>query len=258
MELSFKNKKIIVTGGSAGLGRAIVEAFLADGANVATCARHPETLDELKRKYGDQIFVKRVDLMRMEDTKDFMELAAKKFGGIDTLVFNPPHSVKVPISKLTLDDWHRSFDAIYSCMLVAVAVVIPKMAQARKGSVVVVSSLAAIEPIDSMAASSVLRSGVASWVKLMTREYGPKGLRFNAVMPGFMDTPAVRKTLANLAKEQGKSVGAVTKALVRTVPLRRLGTARDVAQAVMFLASDVASFISGTTLLVDGGLVKGV
>jgi len=258
MDISFKDKKVIVTAGTEGLGRATVEAFIKAGARVATCARSDDKLASLKEAFGDQILVHKVDLLDASSTKSFTETAAKELGGVDSLIFNPPHSVKVPIPDLSIDDWKKSFDAIYSSMIAATEGVLPALLQSGSGSLTVISSLAAIEPIDIMPASSVLRSGIAAWVKLMTREYGPKGLRFNAIMPGFMDTTAVRKGMKKKAAVQGKSEDQVIEEFTQNVPLRRLGKPAEIAQAALFLSSDAASFISGTTLLVDGGLVRGV
>jgi len=159
---------------------------------------------------------------------------------------------------MSLFDWKKSFDAIYSSQHTAVESVLPSMMDAGQGAVVVISSMAAVEPIDIMPASSVLRGGIASWIKLMAREYGRNGIRFNAVMPGFCDTSAVRKGMEKRAEAQNKPVDLVIEEFIQNVPLRRLGKPEEIAQAVQFLSSDAASFISGTTLLVDGGLVRGV
>lgn len=249
--------RVLVTAGTQGLGRAIVEAFIKQGDCVYTCARTEKDLNHLKKELGDHLFVKALDLMSLDEVKNFAGTVLSEFSGLDVLVFNPPHSVKIPISRFTLDDWQKSFVALYLSMIAAVDAVLPSMKKQKQGSIVVISSVGAIEPIDNMPASSVLRGGMGAWVKLMAREYGPLGIRFNTVQPGFCDSPAVRKNLLARAQSLGKSVEEVMAELVKNVPLRRMGSPEDIAQSVLFLASDKAAYITGTNLLVDGGMTRG-
>jgi len=256
--MKFKDKRVIVTAGTQGLGLANVEAYLAEGAFVATCARSEDQLMALQEKHGDHLFVKKVDLLEVHQTQSFVKDAVAQFKGLDIFVFNAPHSVKVPIPQLTLEDWKKSFDCIYTSLLAASQIAVPELVKSKNSALIVISSLAAVEPIDVMPASSVLRSGIAAWVKLMAREYGPQGVRFNAVMPGFMETAAVKKGFAKKAEALGITLEEFIKTFTNNVPLRRLGKPSEIASAVQFLSSDEASFITGTTLLVDGGLVRGV
>lgn len=255
---NFKNKKILVTAGSYGLGRAIVDDFLKAGAQVVTCSRSEENLKELALTHLGQVFVEKTDLTDVKAIEHFVKSAIQKLGGLDVVVFNPPHSVKMPVGELHLEDWKKSFDAIYTAMIATVSAVLPELKNSKIPSVVVISSIAAIEPIDIMPTSSVLRGGIAAWVKLMSREYGPQGIRFNAVMPGFTETPAVKGGFEKRAKTQGKSSEELIKEFSQNVPLRRMGTPHELANAVLFLASELASYITGTTLLVDGGASRGI
>jgi len=250
--------RVLVTAGTKGLGRAIVDSYIKEGAQVATCARTQTDLDELQSLHGEKLFTKAVDLMDVEALKSFVSEVSTMWNGLDTLVVNPPHSIKIPISELSTDDWQKSFDAIYQGMNASTNAALPTMIKQGSGSVVVISSVAAIEPIDIMPASSVLRGGVAAWVKLMARQYGPQGIRFNSVQPGFNDTPAVAKGLKKRAEATGKTLEEFTKDFVQNVPLRRMGDPSEVANTVLFLASEKASYITGTNILVDGGLSKGV
>lgn len=252
-----QNKKIIVTAGTDGLGRATVEAFAREGAIVATCARRQEKLDELQEQLGANVITAQADLHDGAATKNFVSDSITKLGGLDCLVFNPPHSVKKQISALSLEDWQASYESILGGMIATVHEAMPSLMK-NKGSVVVISSIAAIQPIDIMPPSSVFRGGVAAWLKLMAREYGANGVRFNAVQPGFTDTPAVRGSLQKMAVTQNKSVDQVAAELSENVALKRLGRPQEVAEVVLFLASERASYITGTNILVDGGLSRGV
>lgn len=258
MNINFNNKRVLVTGGTYGIGRATVESFVSEGARVAVCARSQDILSEMQARHGKNLLTRSVDLMDIQSLQGFVKEVCERWGGMDALVYNPPHSTKVPIDELSLDDWQTSYEAIYKGMLAATAAVLPFMIKQKNGSVVVVSSIAAIEPISNMPPSSVFRSGLAAWLKLMAQEYGPSGIRFNAVMPGYTRTPAVEKLLSKKSILNHTSSEDEANALSKSIPLRRLGRPEDTAQAILFLSSGLAAYITGTTLLVDGGFTKGV
>ena len=258
MEISFKDKRILVTAGTQGLGRSIVDLYLKDGARVALCARSEDQLSAIEEQFGSQVIARPVDLMDLNSTQSFVSGVIQKWKGLDHVIVNPPHSVKAPISQLSLSDWQQSYDAIYQSMLAVVKTALPSLLEQKEASVVVVSSLAAIEPLDIMPASSVFRGGIAAWVKLMTREYGSRGLRFNAVEPGYIDTYIVQEGVTRTARETGRSPEEVMAELSQPIPLKRFGKPEEIAEVVYFLTSELASYVSGTCLLVDGGLVRGV
>lgn len=258
MNISFEGKKIIVTAGTDGIGRAIVEDFIQAGAQVAVCARSESNLQLLKNQFGNKIFVKATDLLDPEEARIFVEDAIKIMNGCDGFVFNPPHVVKNTISNLSLSDWQKSFDGIFQSMVAATDAVLPKMIQQKHGSIVIVSSLVAVEPIDKLAASSVLRGSIAGWVKLMAREHGVNGIRINAVQPGYTDTKTVRQGMQKRALAEGKTESAVIEEFCKNVAMNRLAKPEEIAHGVLFLTSELASFVTGTNLLIDGGLVRGI
>lgn len=258
MEISFADKRILVTAGTQGIGRSIVDLYLSEGARVALCARSEEQLSAIQAQFGSQVLVRPVDLIDSDTTQEFVSHVIREWQGLDHVIINPPHATKASISQLALSDWRQSYDAIYQSMLAVVETALPSLLEQRKASVVVISSLAAIEPLDIMPASSVLRGGISAWIKLMTREYGARGVRFNAVEPGYIDTHIVRQGVARRSNESGQSPAAVVTELSKPIPLGRMGKSEEVANVVYFLTSDLASYVSGTTLLVDGGLVRGV
>lgn len=254
----FKNKKVIVTAGTDGIGRAIVDGFIEGGAKVAVCARSDNNLALLKEKHGDQILVKSADLLDPNNAKSFVQEVVTEWGKVDHFVFNPPHVVKNTIAELSLSDWQKSFNGIFQSMVSASDGILTSMKEHRQGTIVVVSSLVAVEPLNRLAASSVLRGSVAGWVKLMAGEYGPYGIRVNAIQPGYTDTNAVRKGMEKKAVLEGKTPEQVTEEFCQAVGLRRLAQPSEIADGVLYLSSDQSSFVTGTNLLVDGGLVRGV
>ena len=258
MEVSFRDKRVLVTGGTQGLGRSIVELYLKDGARVALCARSEDPLDDMRQRFGAQVIARKVDLMDLEATQRFVSGVVREWQGLDHVVVNPPHSATVPISQLTLADWQQGYDALYRSMLAIVETALPSLLEQKGASVVVISSIAAPEPMDVVPASSVLRGGIAAWVKLMTREYGAEGVRFNAVEPGYVETHIVQEGVARRAKETGRSPEELMDDMSQPIPLKRFGEPEEIAKVVYFLTSELASYVSGTCLLVDGGLVRGV
>lgn len=258
MEISFQDQRILVTAGTRGLGRSIVKLYLEDGARVALCARSEDALRAMREQYGSQVIARPVDLMDLDAAQAFVAGVIREWKGLDHVIVNPPHSATLPISQLTLADWQQGYDAILRSMFAVVETALPSLLEQKDASVVVISSLAAVEPMDIVPASSVLRGGIAAWVKLMTREYGSRGVRFNAVEPGYIDSHIVREGVTRTARETGRSPEEVMAELSQPIPLKRFGRPEEVAEAVGFLTSELASYVSGTCLLVDGGLVRGV
>ena len=258
MKISFRDKRILVTAGTRGLGRSIVELYLQDGARVALCARSEDELRALEEQYGSQVIAHPVDLMDVDAAQGFVSAVVHEWNGLDHVIVNPPHSATVQVSQLALADWQQGYDAILRSMLAVAETALPSLLEQKKASIVVISSMAAVEPMDVVPVSSVLRGGIAAWVKLMTRAYGSRGVRFNAVEPGYIDTHIVREGVTRRARETGRSADEAMAELSQPIPLKRFGRSGEVAHAVYFLTSELASYVSGTCLLVDGGLVRGV
>lgn len=258
MNYDLKDKIAIVTAGTRGIGRGIVDLLLNQGAKVGVCARNEERLKELKDKHSDRIFIKPADLENSDEVSSFVKEVIEEWGSVDHLFYNASNPVKNTVSKLTLEDWDRSYNGIIRSLIAAGQIVIPKMKKGGGGTITVISSLTASEPISYLATSSVLRAGLAAWIKLMAKEYGSSKIRVNAVLPGYTRTDLLNMAAEIEADKDGISIDDVYKKWSNLISLERVAETEEVANAALFLASPGASYISGTSLLVDGGTVKGI
>lgn len=258
MDYGVRDRVAIVTAGSRGIGRGIVDLLLEQGAKVAVCARHRTQLEALQREHLEKFLVESVDLEKSDDISSFIQRVASVWGGIDLLFYNAPVPVRGTVGQLTPGDWDRTYAGLVKGLVVACQAVVPHMRKKKEGAILVLSSIAAVEPIDWLASSSVLRRGLSAWVKLMAKEYGRDGIRINGVLPGYVQTDLLKAAAEETARDEKTSIEDVYKKWSAMIPLGRIGEPRDIAHAALFLVSPHASYISGTTLLVDGGCAHGL
>lgn len=243
----------IVTAGTQGIGRAIVDLLITQGASVAVCARNEDRLAELTAVYSDKVFTARADLYDSGSMSAFIHAAVARFGTVDHFFYNAPNPPKGRLSALTPEDWTSSYQGIITNLNTASQLLVPVFQKKKRGNIVVISSLVAIAPMIDLAASSVVRAGLAAWVKLMAKEYGKDGIRVNAILPGFTMTPALEQAARLESGTRGIEQEGVYAEWSSKISLKRLAKPEEIAHASLFLASSGASYITGTTLLVDGG-----
>jgi 3-oxoacyl-[acyl-carrier protein] reductase len=246
MNLGLQGRTAIVCGGSAGIGLGIAEALAEEGANLVLFARRPDVLQREAERLGAVAVPG--DVSVAQDLDRLVREAVETFGGIDIVINNsggPPRT-----SALELDE-HNVRDAV-ELMLVSVvrltALALPHLEKSAAGRIVNVTSSTVREPADNLALSNAVRPGVVGWAKTLSRELGPKGITVNSIAPGWIDTDRIREV-----KPDGPS-----EADLRAIPLRRLGTPREIGDLVAFLCSDSAAYITGTVIPVDGGLLRGL
>lgn len=241
-----KGKTAIVTGGSRGIGYATVEAFLKEGAKVILCASREETaakaVASLKEKYPDAVVDSMIpNLNDYQDIKEKFDQAAEKYDGIDILVNNAGVSDSTPIEQYTEDLFDKVMDlnvrAIFNCSKAVVDI----MEKKGKGVILNTSSMVSICGQAAGVAYPTSKAAVNGFTLSLAKELGPKGIRVNAVAPGITNTDMMQAVPKN-----------VIDPLIARIPLKRLGEPEDIANAFVFLASDMADYITGVTLSVDG------
>jgi len=246
VELGLEGRTAIVCGGSAGIGLGIAEALVDDGANVVLLARRADVL----RREADRLGALGVpgDVTSADDARRVVDAAVEAFGGIDVLVNNsagPPRTTAAALDEAAVE-------AAVQLLLVSVVrltgLCLPWLERSPAGRIVNVTSSSVREPIANLALSNVVRPGVIGWAKTLARELGPRGITVNSIAPGRIDTERVREVYPDGPTEED----------LRAIPLRRLGTPREVGDVVAFLCSDRAAYVTGTTILVDGGLTRGL
>ncbi|MBM7659601.1 NAD(P)-dependent dehydrogenase (short-subunit alcohol dehydrogenase family) [Bacillus mesophilus] len=246
--MRLKGKVSIVTGGASGIGRATALTFAREGSHIVLSdineKKGAETLEDVKNLGAEAIFVK-TDVSKEEDMKQLMNEAVTAFGGIDILFNNAGvGNENVRLADLSVEEWDRVVDINLKGVFLGMKFVIPEMIKRGGGSIINTSSLLGFKGKKYLAPYNASKGGVILLTQNAAVEYGTKGIRVNAVAPGVIDTAIVDNW-----REDERVWNAVTKSNA----LGRVGSPNEVANAVLFLASDEASYITGTSILVDGG-----
>jgi 3-oxoacyl-[acyl-carrier protein] reductase len=247
MDLGLRGRTAIVCGASSGLGLASAEALAEEGANVALLARRREQLERDADRIG--ALGVRGDVTNAADLERLVSRTLEAFGGIDIVVWNsggPPPGTAVGITDEQLES---AFELLLLPAVRLVRLTLPHLARSEAGRIVCITSAAVSEPTAHLALSNTIRPGVTGFAKTLSRELGPQGITVNCIAPGRIDTPRMKEVYG----EDGPSAEELAQ-----IPVGRLGTPREFGDVVCFLASARASYVTGTTLLVDGGLSRGL
>lgn len=260
METGLDGKCAIVCAASKGLGRATALALARDGARVVMCARTAETLNtaagEIRAATGAMIVPIVADLSIAADVTRLVDEAAHALGGIDILVTNTGGPKSGPFESLTDADWSAAIDSLLLSVVRLCRGVIPYMRRRGGGRIIHVTSVSVKQPIEGLVLSNALRAGVTGLSRTLANELAPDGILVNCVAPGYTRTDRVIELAEAAAAREGTTADAVQRRTEETIPLKRMGTPAEFGDVVAFLASDRASYITGTTLQVDGGFVR--
>lgn len=238
-------KVVIVTGGGTGIGAVTAELFARSGAQVVIAARNTERLAAQAEAIGHGCLAIPTDVTDEARCKALIDQTLERFGKIDVLVNNAGGARHAPIAKFRSDKWLAEFDLNVHSAFYCARAAAEAMIAAGSGAVVNISSLAGVNGTMGVAAYSAAKAGLQMFTRVAAAEWGPKGVRVNCVAAGMIATELAQ---ANWAK-----TGFDASTAASGFPLRRPGMPEDVAQAVLFLASDGASYITGETLVVGGG-----
>jgi 3-oxoacyl-[acyl-carrier protein] reductase len=244
MESGLRGRTAIVCGASAGIGLGCAEALAAEGANVVMLARRADVLGREAKRLGAVPVVG--DVRNPDDLERLVATAVERFGGVDVVVLNsggPPRTRSFEFTDEQLED---AVDLLLLSSIRLVRLCLPHLEASGHGRVIAITSSAVKEPIDTLALSSAVRPGLVGWLKTASRELGPKGITVNSVAPGRIDTERIKEVYPDGPSEED----------LKTIALRRLGTAREVGDMVCFLASDRAAYVTGAAIGVDGGLSR--
>jgi 3-oxoacyl-[acyl-carrier protein] reductase len=244
VELGLRGRTAIVCGASAGIGLAVAEALVEEGANVALFARNRERLEREAERLG--CLAVRGDVTSPADLEQLVGLTVDAFGGIDILVNNSGGPPRTPGTGLEAAQVEAAVDLLLVSVVRLTGLCLPHLEQSPAGRVVNITSSSVKEPIENLALSNAVRPGVVGWAKTMARELGPKGITVNSIAPGRIDTERIREVYPDGPSE----------ADLRTIPLRRLGTPREIGDVVAFLCSDRGAYVTGALVTVDGGLTR--
>jgi 2-keto-3-deoxy-L-fuconate dehydrogenase len=250
MSNRLQGKIALVTAAGQGIGRAIAEAFIAEGAGVIATDLADDKLKDLKARKRSKL-----DVRSQENIDAFAKDIAREFGALDILVNCAGYVANGSVLDCTDKDWDFSFDLNVKSMHRTIKTFLPAMLGKKSGSIVNISSaVSSIRGVPNRYAYGATKAAVIGLTKAVAADFIKQGIRCNAICPGTIESPSLEDRIATASKETGKSTDAVRQDFVARQPMGRLGTAQEVAALALFLASDEASYITGQTHLVDGGM----
>lgn len=260
MDLGLKGKRALVLSSSRGLGRGVAESLAAEGAHCLLTARSADRLNaaveaiNAKGPGRAEAFV--ADLAK--DTAAIHQTALDRLGGVDILVANtggPPARTALNVKA---EEWSPQFEAMVLPVVTLAGLVLPGMRERGWGRIVTIASSGVIQPIPNLVLSNALRSSLVGWSKTLASEVAKDGVTVNLVLPGRIETDRTGELDAANAKAQGKTADEIAAASRTTIPANRYGRVDEFASVVCFLASERASYITGSLIRVDGGAVRSI
>ncbi len=264
MNLGLKNKVALVLASSKGLGLACAKGFYSEGANVIICSRSKENLENAKKDISksssknpdNRILAIITDLSKEEHIKSLIERTMNEFGRLDILVHNAGGPPSAPISGITKEDWQNSINLNLLSFIRISELILPIMQKQKFGRIIAITSVSVKQPINDLVLSNTTRLGVVGYAKTLANEYAKDKILVNVVCPGPTLTSRMKELIETQVSETGKSEQEVMNLWLDNIPLGRLGQPEELANLVVFLASERASYITGTVVQVDGGFVK--
>jgi 3-oxoacyl-[acyl-carrier protein] reductase len=262
METGLNGRVAIVAASSQGIGRATAEAFAAEGCRVAMCARNAESLDSaadnIRRRAGADVFAQVLDVTNADAVHAFLEAVVQKFGGVDICVINAGGPPAKGFLSASIEEWRKAIDTNFLSTVYFAREVIPYMQRKRWGRIITLTSISTKQPVADLVLSNAVRSAVVGLVKSLANEFGKDGILVNNVGPGYVATDRLKQLAVSRSAAQGKSEDEIFAAWSSEAALKRVGEPKEVADAIVWLASERASYVTGQTILVDGGAYKGL
>ncbi len=262
MNLGLKGRSAIVCASSEGIARAAAEKFAEEGARVAMCSRDAKKLnaaaEAIRSRYPVEVMAQALDVTDAAAVEQFVAHVAQKFDGVDVCVTNAGGPPPKMFLSTTTEEWHRAVELNFMSVVYFAHAVLPHMREKRWGRLVTLTSVTVRQPVDDLVYSNAVRAGVLGLVKSLSNEFGKDGITVNNVAPGYTATERLKQLARTRAAEAGLSEEAYLDRLGEQTALQRVGLAEEIADAIVWLASERASYVTGQTLLVDGGLFKGI
>jgi 3-oxoacyl-[acyl-carrier protein] reductase len=256
MELGLKGKRAIVMAASRGLGYASALGLAREGCKLIVCSRDQARIEAaaaaIKKETGAEVKALVADVSSASEAKRLVDAAVSAYGGLEIVVHNAGGPPAGETLQMTEEQWQKAFEQNLLSFTRIVGAAAPEMKKAGYGRVLTIASSSIKQPIPNLALSNALRAGVWGIAKTLSRELAPQGILVNVIAPGRIDTERIAELDQANAQKSGKSVEDVRKASIGGIPLGRLGRPEELANLVVFLASQAGSYITGQAITVDG------
>jgi 3-oxoacyl-[acyl-carrier protein] reductase len=260
MDLGLKNKVALVAASSRGLGRAVAEELANEGASLILCARDAQALDETQdaivRGNATQVLAVPADVSMASDVKRVVDAGIERFGQIDILVTNAGGPPAGTFEQVTPEQWEQAVRLTLFSAIELARHVLPGMKAQGWGRILNITSIAVKQPVENLMLSNSLRAGVTGFARTLANEVAAAGITVNNIMPGYTRTERVEELATMMAEKQGISSAEFKARWEQEIPMKRLGEPREFAALAAFLVSERASYITGTSIQVDGGWIR--
>lgn len=260
MDLGLKNKIALVAGASQGLGRAVAEELAIEGASLVICSRFTknitETAAEIAEKTGAHVLAVAGDVSAPDDVKRIVTSGIARFGRIDILVTNAGGPPAGTFENISSEQWEAATRLTLYSAIDLVREVLPGMKERRWGRILNITSIAVKQPVDNLLLSNSLRAAVTGFARTLANEVATDGITINNILPGYTRTERVEELASMMAAKHGISAEEFKARWENEIPMKRLGEPRELAALAAFLVSERASYITGTSIQVDGGWIR--
>jgi len=262
MELGLRNKVVLITASSKGIGKAIAEKFAEEGCQVAICSRTKQdlidTADSISQNFNTEPLWSVCDINNKKEIENTVNTVTDHFGPIDILVNNCGGPAAGFFEELDENKWDSAYEQVLLSAVRFIRLVLKQMKERHWGRIINITSVSVKQPLDNIILSNSFRSAVTGMSKTLSRQYAKYNITVNNVAPGFILTQRLYELAVHKAKQTGQSHEDVFVEMAKEIPMNRLGRPEEIASAAAFLASERASYITGNTIQVDGGWLSGL
>jgi len=260
MDLGLKDKVALVAAASRGLGRAVAEELAAEGASLVLCSRSEEAINETAKEIaqttGARVLAVAADVSKADDIAKLTQLGIERFGRIDILVTNAGGPPAGQFESLSQEQWEAATRLTLFSAVELARQVLPGMKERRWGRILNITSIAVKQPVDNLILSNSLRAAVTGFARKLANEVAAFGVTVNNIMPGYTRTERVDELARMMAEKEGITPAEFIARWEKEIPMRRLAEPREFAALAAFLVSERASYITGTSIPVDGGWIR--
>jgi 3-oxoacyl-[acyl-carrier protein] reductase len=262
MDTGLRNRVAIIAASSQGMGRSTALAFAAEGAHLVLCARNADALEqvaeEARRAHGIEVYTEPFDVSDDDRVRRFVASVQQRFGRVDVCVTNAGGPPAKPFAETTMPEWDRAYQLNLRSIVSFAQAALPAMQQRHWGRFITITSISVRQPVPELVLSNSIRTGVLGLVRSLATQYGPDNITVNNVAPGYTATDRIKELTEMKARKSGRTVAEYEEDMVKDIPLHRLAQPEEIANAIVWLASERAAYVTGQTLLVDGGVYRGL